>query len=434
MDLLVQNAQVYKDGALHTLDVCIEDGVVARLASAGSLAPGRGRTVDGGGCLLAPGFTDLHTHLRQPGFAHKETVATGTAAAAAGGFTTVCAMPNLSPVPDAAANLEPELAAVGGGARVRVLPYGALTVGEAGAQLADIAGLAGLVCGFSDDGRGVQNGEMMRRAMQAVAAQGRFVAAHCEDEGKLPSGAVCVQADSPLARANGWQGYPNSSEWSEVERDIRLCEDTGCALHICHASTEESFLLVRAAKAKGLPVSCEVTPHNLLLCCDDIPVAHGEAQPSFKMNPPLRYADDRSAALAALLDGTIDAIATDHAPHTPEEKAAGFQKAPPGVVGLETAFPALYTKLVQPGHLPLERLLRLLNEGPCGVLGMQPNAIDEGRPADLVLLDLATERPVQPGLFLTKGRATPFEGWRLKGWPLFTFAEGKLVYSRAEGS
>lgn len=431
MDILIQNAKVNTAQGLVDTDLRVKDGRVAEMGP--GLAPGGERVLDGAGCLAAPGFTDLHVHLRQPGFEAKETIATGTAAAAAGGFTTVCAMPNLSPVPDSLPALQPQLDAIAESARVRVLPYGALTLGEQGEQLADIPALAARVCGFSDDGRGVQNEAMMRRAMEGVAAQSGFVAAHCEVEALLPEGAVCVQEGSALAGSLGVPGYPDESEWAEVERDIALCRETGCRLHICHASTAKTFELARAAKKAGLPVSCEVTPHNLLLCCEDIPGDDAR----FKMNPPLRDKEDRAAALAALLDGTVDAIATDHAPHTPAEKAGGFiaaapgaAAAPPGVVGLETAFPALYTKLVLPGLLPLERLLSLLNGGPRALLGEGENRIVAGELADFVLLDLEDERRVEPEAFLTKGRATPFVGWALKGWPLLTFAGGVLVYSK----
>lgn len=409
-------------------DLRVREGVVAEIGP--GLAPAGERLLDGRGCLAAPGFTDLHVHLRQPGFEAKETIATGTAAAAAGGFTTVCAMPNLAPVPDELHNLQPQLETITESARVRVLPYGAVTVGEKGECLADIPVLADFVAGFSDDGRGVQSGEMMGRAMEAVAAAGSFIAAHCEADKLILPGAVCLQDESAFAVDEGLTGYTNETEWAEVERDIALCRETGCRLHICHASAATTFELVRAAKAEGLPVSCEVTPHNLLLCCEDIAADDGR----FKMNPPLRFAEDRDAALAALLDGTIAAVATDHAPHTAAEKAGGFRGALMGVVGLETAFPVLYTELVTKGTLPLERLLELLNHGPRELLREAPGVIEAGRPADFTLLDLESERAVDPGSFLSKGRATPFEGRTLRGWPLLTFAGGQLVFTRAEGN
>lgn len=426
MELLIRGAMVYMGGVLHRADVRLKKGIVTEVAA--DIAPGGERLLDAGGCVLAPGFTDLHVHLRQPGFEVKETIATGTAAAAAGGFTTVCAMPNLNPVPDRLHNLEPQLQAIAQSARIRVLPYGAVTVEEKGQCLGDIPVLADFVVGFSDDGKGVQDEKILRMAMEAVAAHGTFIAAHCEAETPLPCNGVCVQAGSFFAREHGFEGFSSESEWAEVERDIHLAGETGCPLHICHASTVKTFELVRKAKMLGLPVTLEVTPHNLLLTCDDI--SGDEAR--FKMNPPLRTKEDREAALVALLDGTVDAIATDHAPHTPAEKARGFSGSPPGVVGLETAFPVLYTKLVAPGILPLERLLDLMNKNPRRILGEEENRIVPGKPADFVLLDMQAVHIVEPEHFLSKGRATPFEGWELKGWPVCTFAQGELVYSRQD--
>ncbi len=424
MKVLMKGGMVQRGGRVAKADVLLENGVVAAVAT--DIAAEDAAVVDAAGCLVAPGFTDLHVHLRQPGGEAKETIATGTAAAAAGGFTTVCAMPNLTPVPDSLQNLAVQVDAIEKDAVVRVLPYASVTVGEMGECLSDIAVLAPFVCGFSDDGRGVQKEETMRRAMEEVKQAGSFIAAHCEDEAQLPENGVCVQDGCDFAQEHRFAGHNNRSEWAEVERDIRLAEETGCAVHICHASTAESFALVRAAKEKGLPVSCEVTPHNLLLCCEDI----AEDDAKYKMNPPLRTAADREAALAALLDGTIDAIATDHAPHTASEKADGFVNSLNGVVGLETAFPVLYTGLVQSGILPLEKLLQLLNAGPRKVLGDKGNTIQPGAKADLVVLDLATERVVQPEDFLTKGRASPFAGWKVTGWPVMTFCDGAQVYRR----
>lgn len=427
MELLIRNGRVWWAGAWQEADVLVREGRVAAVGR--GLASPAARVVNAAGCAVVPGFCDLHVHLRQPGFEEKETVATGTAAAAAGGFTTVCAMPNLSPVPSDLHSLEPQLEAIRAEGAVRVLPYGALTVDEKGGCPADIAVLAAFVAGFSDDGRGVQEDAMMRRVMEAAAAEGSLVAAHCEVEALIPTGAVCVQEGSAFAREKGFAGVSSQSEWKEVERDIALAEETGCRLHICHASTKETFELVRAAKRKGLPVTCEVTPHNLLLCEDDVQ-DHGR----FKMNPPLRTPADRDAALAALLDGTADAIATDHAPHTAAEKDMPFEMALNGVVGLETAFPVLYTRLVRPGIMALEKLVALLTEGPRRVLGEAPGVIEPGSVADLTVLDLERERSVDPHAFKSKGRATPFAGWALRGWPVLTLAEGRLAYMGAHGA
>lgn len=423
MELLIQGGKIYDEGILRDADVLVKDGVIAKIEP--GLPVGAGTEVlPAKGCVISPGFTDLHVHLRQPGFEAKETIASGTAAGAAGGYTTVCAMPNLNPVPDNLQNLQPQLAAIEADAKIRVLPYGALTVEEKGGCLADIAVLSSFVAGFSDDGRGVQDEGMMRRAMAAVAEAGSFVTAHCEVEALLPEGCVTVQEGSRFAARHGYTGVSEESEWAEVERDIKLAEETGCRLNICHTSTAKSFALVREAKWRGLPVTCEVTPHNLLLCADDIDEDDGR----FKMNPPLRTEESRKAAIAALLDGTIDAIATDHAPHTEEDKTGGFARAMNGVVGLETAFASLYTKLVLPGTLPLERLLHLLTAGPAELLGERTPVLAPGIAANLTVLDVASEKTVEPEKFETKGRATPFKGWRLRGWPVLTLYKGQVVW------
>lgn len=418
---LIQNVRIWDGESLRQGDLLLGGGQVLAL-NPGLEAPGA-QCLPGGGCLLAPGFTDLHVHLRQPGFEEKETIATGTAAALAGGYTTLCAMPNLRPVPDSPAHLQQQLSAIRQQARCRVLPYGAVTVGEQGEALAELEALAPQVPGFSDDGRGVQSEALMRRAMRLAAAQNRFIAAHCEVDALLPAGGVCVQENSAFAKKHGFTGFSNESESAEVARNIRLCEETGCRLHICHASAEESFALVRAAKKKGLPVSCELAPHHLLLSCDDIPADDG----SYKMNPPLRRPRDVQAALEAVLDGTVDAIATDHAPHTAADKAGGFAKAACGIPGLETAFPLLYTALVETGKLPLEKLLWLFTAGPKRVLGESQLYPAAGQKADFTLLDLHTARPVRPESFQTKAKASPFAGRVLKGWPVLT-ALGDEVY------
>ena len=425
MEYLISGGQVFDGEALRSADVLVRDGRIAEMGP-GLAAPGA-QALPAQGCVVAPGFTDLHVHLRQPGYEGKETIATGTAAAAAGGFTTVCAMPNLKPVPDSLQNLDPQLKAIQRYARVRVLPYGAITVGEKGNCLADMEVLADFVCGFSDDGVGVQDADMMRRAMTEAACHGGMVAAHCEVDALLPADRVCVQAGSAFAKNHGWAGFTSESEWREVERDIQLAAETGCRLHICHASTAQSFELVRKAKAQGLAVSCEAVPHNLLLSCDDIAEDSGR----FRMNPPLRTKEDVLAAQKALADGTIDAIATDHAPHTPAEKAGLFADSLNGVVGLETAFAACYTGLVKTGVIALERLLALLTSGPRAVLREVQHRLVPGNAADLVVLDLNRAQTVRPEAFLSMGRSTPFAGRQLQGWPVLTLWGGKAVHSRA---
>ena len=428
MVLLIRGSQIFDGESLHVGDILIEGGEI--IAIGANLSANGAQELDAEGCVVSPGFTDLHVHLREPGYEHKETIATGTAAAAAGGFTTVCAMPNLRPVPDSPETLEPQLDAILAHALVRVLPYGSVSFSQKGDVMVDIPGLAGLVCGFSDDGRGVQSRTMLRTALRETAQSGSFVAAHCEVESMIPREAVTLQENCDLARQHGYIGVSNWSEWAEVERDVRLVdqlkqeEQINSRLHICHASAAETFNLVRKAKQNGLAVTCEVTPHNLLLSCNDIEEDNGR----FKMNPPLRTPADRDAALAALLDGTVDAIATDHAPHTPAEKMGNFADSLNGVVGLETAFAVLYTRLVDTGLVPIEQLLTAFTAGPRRVLGEDFNKLRPGHRADLVVLDLEAEGKVKPATFLSKGRATPFAGWTLKGWPILTLYDGKAVW------
>ena len=426
MALLIQNGRVYREGRLERADLLVEGGRIAAIGEGLPQAPGA-RVFDASGSVVSPGFTDLHVHLREPGFSHKETVASGTAAAAAGGFTTVCAMPNVDPPPDSLARLLPQARRIARDARVRVVPYAAITRGQRGEALSEVAALAPHVAGFSDDGRGVRSEETMRAAMERVAAAGSFVAAHCEVEALIPAGGCCH--DGAFARAHGFPGIPSESEYAEIARDIRLAAETGCRLHICHLSTKEGAALVRKARKRGLPVTCEAAPHNLLLCDGEIPADEGR----FKMNPPLRAADDRAALVEALLDGTITAIATDHAPHTAEEKSGGFRVSLFGVVGLETAFPALYTGLTEPGFLPLGRLLELLTAGPQEILG-ERRTLAPGEEASLTVLDLRTARKVEPERFLSRGRATPFAGRTLRGWPALTLYRGKEVYRRWPGT
>lgn len=424
MAILFRGGLVFDGEKLEKTNLLIEDGIITKIDPTLNQVPGVTRIMQLSGCLVAPGFTDLHVHLRQPGYEYKETIKTGTMAAMAGGFTTVCAMPNVKPVPDNLHNLEIQCELIQKDGEIRVLPYGSITVGQQGKCLSDIEVLAPFVAGFTDDGFGVQNEHTMKKAMEQAALAGSMIAAHCENTSLLPSNGVCAQENCWFTKAKGFTGYSSESEWSEVERNIRLAEETGCRLHICHLSTEKGFELVRQAKAKGLPVTCEVTPHNLVLNCEDIDQDDGR----FKMNPPLRTRNDMIAAQKALLDGTIDAIATDHAPHTQEEKSGGFAKSMNGIVGLETAFPVLYTKLVCTDKLSLEKLLQLFTSGPRKVLKETPNSISVGQIADFTVIDLDASRQVDPDLFLSKGHSTPFLGWTLKGWPMMTVYKGDIVW------
>ncbi len=425
MKLLIQGSSVFDGESFKKADVLVENGVITDVST--NIICENAEVINGEGCVLSVGFCDLHVHLRQPGYEHKETIKTGTAAAAAGGFTTICSMPNLRPVPDSKQNLQKQLSVIETDAIVQVLPYGALTKGEKGENLADIEDMASLVAGFTDDGFGVQDDMMMEKAMHKTAKTGKFVAAHCEVEDLLPKNGTCVHDTADFAKRFSYTGHSSESEWKEVERDIDLVRKTGCRLHICHASTKETFELVKKAKEEGLSVTCEVTPHNLSISCDDITEDSGR----FKMNPPLRTKEDVKAAQKALRDGVIDAIATDHAPHTDEEKSGGFAKSANGVVGLETAFAACYTHLVEKEVISIDTLLQLLTCRPRQILGTEKK-IEKGALADLVLIDLKKEKKVLPSEFSTKGRSTPFENDILRAWPVLTMYNGEIVYKLNE--
>lgn len=419
MRLLLTGGSVFRGGKFQPLEIAVSEG---RIVSVSPSLPRDGASViELDNCFIVPGFVDVHVHLREPGFSYKETVASGTAAAAAGGYTALCAMPNLNPVPDSPENLRPELEAIQRDAAVHVYPYGAITRGEKGETLADLEGLAPLVPGFSDDGKGVQSRERMRAAMERARKLDRPIAAHCEDESLLRPG-WCVH-DGDFARRHGLPGNDPASEWKQVERDIQLVRETGCRYHVCHVSSKESVALIRAAKKEGLPVTCETGPHYLCLCDEDLE-DHGR----FKMNPPIRSAADRDALVAGLLDGTVDCIATDHAPHSAEEKSRGLRGSLNGVVGLECAFPVLYTELVKTGKVPLDVILNALCVNPRRIFNLPGGEIEEGRPADLTVLSLDHEGVVDPAGFRSLGRATPFEGRRVSAAVCMTIVGGKIVF------
>lgn len=419
MRVLLTGGTVFHDGGFQPLDIAISQG---RIVSVSPSLPRDGASViELNHLSVVPGFVDVHVHLREPGFSYKETVASGTAAAAAGGYTAVCAMPNLDPVPDCLEHLQAERDAVARSAAVHVCPYGAITRGEKGGELADLAAMAPGVPGFSDDGKGVQSEDMMRRAMELAKKLDRPIVAHCEDESLLASG-WCVH-DGTFAKRNGLSGNDPASEWKQVERDLRLVQETGCRYHVCHVSTKESVALIRRAKAEGLPVSCETGPHYLILCDEDL-----QDDGRFKMNPPIRSAADRDALVEGLLDGTVDCIATDHAPHSAEEKAKGLRGSLNGVVGLECAFPVLYTELVKTGKVPLDVILKALCVNPRRIFGLPGGAIEAGRPADLTVLDLNRPGVVNPEKFRSLGRATPFAGRRTDAAVVMTICNGKIVY------
>lgn len=363
--------------------------------------------------IIVPGLCDVHVHFREPGFSYKETIASGSAAAAHGGYTAVCTMPNLDPVPDSAEHLQVQLDAIERGAAIKVLPYGAITVGEKGEKLADMEAMSDKVCAFSDDGKGVQNDEMMREAMTAAKRLGKIIAAHCEDNSLLFGGYI---HDGEYAKAHGHRGISSASEYKQIERDLRLAEETGCAYHVCHISTKESVELIRQAKAHGVNVTCETAPHYLVLCDEDM-----QEDGRFKMNPPLRSREDKQALIEGIKDGAIDMIATDHAPHSAEEKGRGLEKSLMGVVGLETAFPVLYTELVMKNIITLDRLVELMSFKPKERFGIDTNN-------DFAVFDISEAYKIDPEDFLSMGRATPFAGREVFGRCLLTVHNGKVVY------
>ena len=362
-----------------------------------------------------PGFCDVHVHFREPGFSYKETILTGSRAAAHGGFTAVCAMPNLQPVPDSMTHLQKELDLIRDTACIRVYPYGALTVKEEGQALAALEEMSPCVIAFSDDGRGVQEEDMMRAAMRKAKKLGKVIAAHCEDNRLLRGGYI---HDGAYARAHGHRGICSESEWGPIARDLKLAAETGCAYHVCHVSCKESVALIRKAKRAGVDVTCETAPHYLLLDENDL-----REDGRFKMNPPLRSPEDREALIEGLCDGTIDMIATDHAPHSAEEKNRGLEKSAFGVVGLETAFPLLFTGLVQKRLISLEKLVDLMAWAPRGRFSIP---LDR----DYTVWDLEAETAVDPASFLSLGRATPFAGQKISGVCMATVCGGKTVYQK----
>ena len=360
-----------------------------------------------------PGFCDVHVHFREPGFSYKETIRSGSYASARGGYTAVCTMPNLNPVPDSVEHLAQQLQLIEDGACIHVYPYGAITVGEKGEQMADLAGMAPNVVGFSDDGRGVQDDEMMRAAMRKAKELGKMIVAHCEVNELLRGGYI---HDGDYAKAHGHRGICSESEWAQIERDLKLVEEIGCAYHVCHISTKESVDIIRQAKARGVNVTCETGPHYLVM--DDTWL---QEEGRFKMNPPLRSAADREALVRGIQDGTIDMIATDHAPHSAEEKSKGLEKSAFGVVGIETAFPICYTYLVKTGIITMDKLMELLVWNP-------RKRFDLPLGNDFSVWDLDAEYAIDPAEFVSLGKATPFQGWKVQGKCMLTVCDGKIVY------
>ena len=364
--------------------------------------------------IAFPGFCDVHVHFREPGFSYKETISSGTISAARGGYTAVCTMPNLNPVPDSAAHIREELDIIDKDAVINVYPYAAITVNEAGEKLSDMEELAPLSIAFSDDGKGIQSEAMMREAMLKAKALNKIIVAHCEVNELLHGGYI---HDGEYAKAHGHKGISSESEWREILRDVKLSEETGCAYHVCHVSTKESVQIIREAKARGVDVTCETAPHYLLMTDADL-----QEDGRFKMNPPLRSEADREALIEGIKDGTVDMIITDHAPHSAEEKSRGLEKSAMGIVGLETAFASLYTGLVKTGIITLDKLIDLMVYAPRKRFNIPLNS------NDYCIWDLDDEYVVDSSEFLSKGRATPFEGQKLSGRCIMTVCQGKAVY------
>lgn len=418
MKYLMKNARAYIGGKFIDTDILISGSFISRIGN--DIVSPDAEVIDCFGLTVFPGFTDVHVHFRQPGFCYKETIKSGSLAAAAGGYTSVCTMPNLNPCPDSKENLTLQLDAIENDAVINVYPYGTITKGEKGETLSDIASLAPDVIGFSDDGRGVQSEEMMEKAMNEIKKTGKILVAHCEDNSLLSGGYI---HDGEYAKLHGHKGICSESEWKPIKRDIELVKKTGCPYHVCHISTKESVELIRQAKKDGVDITCETGPHYLVM--NDMML---QEDGRFKMNPPIRSEEDRLALLGGILDGTIDMIATDHAPHSKEEKSKGLEKSLFGVVGLETAFPVCYTKLVKTGIISLEKLVELLNTNAKKRFGIG-SEIKEGEKAELTAFDLNEEYTVNPDKFQSKGKASIFEGERVFGKCRFTFCGGKFVYN-----
>ena len=419
--LLIKGAVVHAADGCRECDVLVADGVIAAIGE-GLVADSETRTVDCRGKHIVYGLVDVHVHLREPGFSHKETIRTGTMAAAHGGYTTVCSMPNLNPAPDTAEHLQQQLDIIERNAVIEVLPYASITLGQLGhGELVDFESLSAKVAGFSDDGRGVQSEELMAEAMRRAKAVGSRIVAHCEVNGLLRGGYI---HDGEYCRTHNHRGICSESEWEQVERDIRLAEKVGCQYHVCHISTQESVDLVRRAKARGLNVSCETGPHYLLLCDMDL-----QEEGRFKMNPPLRSAEDRDALIGGILDGTIEVLATDHAPHAADEKAKGLERSPFGIVGIETAFPLMYTHFVKTGRMTFDHLMDIMSANPRRLFGLG-GRFAEGERADLAVMDLDREYEIRSEEFLSMGHSTPFEGWKVCGECVMTICRGEVAYEK----
>jgi dihydroorotase len=418
MKLILKGGNVYRNGSLCPLDILVEDSIIKEIAE--NIDDNGAEIIDVRGLAVFPGFSDVHVHLREPGFLSKETIASGTAAAARGGYANVCSMPNLNPCPDTMEHLQIQLDAIEKDALINVIPYGTITMGEKGEALSEMDAMAPHVAAFSDDGRGVQSDGMMLSAMNKAKSLGKIIAAHCEDNSLLRGGYI---HDGEYARPNGHRGICSESEWGQVKRDLELVRETGVSYHVCHISAKETVDLIRNAKKEGLDVTCETGPHYLTMTDMDL-----QEDGRFKMNPPLRSEEDRQALVEGLMDGTIDMIATDHAPHTAEEKSRGLEKSLMGVVGIETAFPVLYTDLVKTGIVPLSVIIDRMSKAPAERFGLEGGKIDIGEKANICVFDLENEYIINSAEFLSMGKATPFEGKKVFGRSKLTLIGGKTVW------
>ena len=424
MILLKNGRQINENNELVAVDLLVKDGIIIEMNEC--IENTEAQVYDLAGKLVSPGLIDVHVHLREPGYERKETIETGTKAAARGGYTTIAAMANTIPVPDSMEHVTYIEGLLEKSAQVRVFPYAAITIGERGEEIVDVEALSETsILGFSDDGRGIQEAGVMYQAMKRAKAVNKPIVAHCEDDSLLFGGYL---HDGEYAKVHGHRGILSVSESAQIARDIMLAQATGVHYHICHISTKESVELVRFAKAQGIHVTAEVSPHHLILCDMDI----SDDNTNFKMNPPLRSEVDRAACVQGLLDGTIDVIATDHAPHHEDEKAWGIETAPFGIVGLETAFPLMYTKFVKTGKMTLKQLIDCMSKKPATIFNLPYGTLEIGAVADITIIDLDKEMEIDSSQFLSKGKNTPFNGYNVSGWPVMTLVGGKVVYKNEQ--
>ncbi len=423
MDFVLKDAKVFRKGKFIKGDILVKDGRLTHLFGFSSV-PGDAIVYNAENCIVIPGLIDVHVHLREPGFSFKETIKSGTEAAAHGGYTHICSMPNLNPVPDSVKNLKQQLDIIKEDAVIKVTPYGSITVGQAGDDLSDMDGMKSMVAGFSDDGKGVQEAEMMIMAMEEAKICGKMIVAHCEDNSLLHGGYI---HDGEYAKLHGHRGICSESEYLPIKRDISLAKRTGCAYHVCHISTKESVEIIRQAKKDGVNITCETAPHYLVFNDMDL-----QEDGRFKMNPPIRGEEDRQALIEGIKDGTIDMIATDHAPHSAEEKSRGLEKSLMGVVGIETAFPVLWTELVMKNVITAEHLVKIMSTNPAKRFGFE-SALADGSVADFTVFDVSEEYEINPDDFLSMGRSTPFAGRKVFGKCLMTVCGGKVAYENMEG-